>query len=72
MLHTESRREKSKKGFNYDVELQILVYVQCFSSSSWLRGSFLSLRVLNGVVLVEGKRDSVHCDTISTSSQLIQ
>jgi hypothetical protein len=70
-LQTTSRRKKSKTGFNYDVELQILGYVQCFSSSSWLRGSFLSLRVLNRVVLVEGERDSVHYDTVSTSLKAI-
>jgi hypothetical protein len=32
----------------------------------------LSLRVLNGVVLVEGERDSVHYDTVSTSLEAIQ
>jgi len=56
--------------FNYHVELQILVYVQCFSSSSWLRGSFLGLRVLNGVILVEGERDSVHTVTLVSRSRI--
>lgn len=32
----------------------------------------LSLRVLHGVVLVEGERNSVHCDTVSTSLQPIR
>jgi hypothetical protein len=51
---------------------KILVYVQCFHQVHGYVVTSLSLRVLNGVVLVEGERDSVHCDTVSTSLQVVQ